>query len=251
MPTNAETLSDVEDGEVEEFFLSKKEVEVKTKVWVDANKEYLDKQAAKAKQAEYDKLHGITKQTKKRKRRQQRPTEPAADAEAAVQQMLSQKKVSKKINYALLERLLPGEGDAGAAQPAETTVKVVSESGEAVMPPPAPAAASATASVAGVAGEIPLQHAEPSKRSRMDVSGVAAPMTKLPSVLAPMTKAEVKLPSDATAAVGGMVLSHVQEEELSELSDELTEEEEEDGKTTAAAAEEEEEDQLLSEEEYY
>ena len=116
------TLSDVEDGDLEEFFMSSAEVEIKTKVWTEANKEYLEKQEAKLKQAEYERLHGITKPARKRRRRQQKPTEPAADAEAAVQQMLAQKKVSKKINYALLERLMPGEGaGAGAAVSTGTT----------------------------------------------------------------------------------------------------------------------------------
>lgn len=36
-----------------QFFMSPAEVKLKTQIWTDANKEYLDKQAAKAKQAEY------------------------------------------------------------------------------------------------------------------------------------------------------------------------------------------------------
>lgn len=105
-PEDDGALSDLSDGELDEFILKDVEVQVKSKMWHDVNKDYLEKQAEKAKQAEHDKELGITKPApKKRKRKRDHLVNPAASADEAVKQMLAQKKVSKKINYAKLKEL--------------------------------------------------------------------------------------------------------------------------------------------------
>jgi hypothetical protein len=106
VPTDGGTLSDMSDDDLDGFILGEVEVQVKTKMWHEMNKDYLEKQAAKAKQAEQDKELGISKPApKKRKRKRINPAGPASSADEAVKQMLSQKKVSKKINYAKLKEL--------------------------------------------------------------------------------------------------------------------------------------------------
>ena len=105
-PEDDGALSDLSDSELDAFILKDVEVQVKSKMWHEVNKEYLEKQEAKAKQAALDKELGITKPVpKKRKRKRDHLANPAASADEAVKQMLAQKKVSKKINYAKLVEL--------------------------------------------------------------------------------------------------------------------------------------------------
>jgi hypothetical protein len=106
VPEDDGALSDMTDDDLDGFILNNIEVQVKTKIWHEMNKDYLEKQAAKVKQAEQDKELGITKPApKKRKRKRANPAGPASSADEAVKQMLAQKKVSKKINYAKLLEL--------------------------------------------------------------------------------------------------------------------------------------------------
>eukprot|EP00048_Salpingoeca_helianthica_P012351 m.178698 g.178698 ORF g.178698 m.178698 type:complete len:533 (+) comp15360_c0_seq38:1038-2636(+) len=105
------TLSDVDDDEINDAIMGEEEIKEKERVWNEMNKDFLEQQAAKEEQMVKDKEAGVVKrEPKKRKRRPLRPSEPAANAEEALQQMLAQKKVSKKLNYAVLEGLTMPSG---------------------------------------------------------------------------------------------------------------------------------------------
>ncbi|OAD80170.1 hypothetical protein PHYBLDRAFT_121728, partial [Phycomyces blakesleeanus NRRL 1555(-)] len=96
-----ESLSDVDDEEIEAMILTNDEVNAKTIVWYNANKEYLEEMAAKARKQEMDRKNGIfTKKGKSGKRK--RPTQANTPAEAA-KQLVIQKKLSKKINQAVFD----------------------------------------------------------------------------------------------------------------------------------------------------
>eukprot|EP00047_Mylnosiga_fluctuans_P005308 m.239700 g.239700 ORF g.239700 m.239700 type:complete len:525 (-) comp13527_c0_seq1:264-1838(-) len=123
------TLSDVDDDEIDDVIMPAEEAAEKERIWNEMNKDYLEKQAAKEQQAALDKEMGVVKrEPKKRKRRRDPVTEPtAATAEEALQHMLAQKKVSKKLNYAVLE----GLGGASAATPSMITVSLGARQAEA------------------------------------------------------------------------------------------------------------------------
>ncbi|KAI8969707.1 hypothetical protein BDB01DRAFT_583002 [Pilobolus umbonatus] len=89
-----ESLSDVDDEEIEAMILSPEEVRLKTRVWYNDNKEYLETMAVR-KLVEKDKTHRTHKKVKKR---------PAATTPAeATKQLLETKKISKKINHHILD----------------------------------------------------------------------------------------------------------------------------------------------------
>ncbi|KAK9493924.1 Brf1-like TBP-binding domain-containing protein [Lipomyces doorenjongii] len=105
---NPEHLSDVDDDEIQSFMLSEKEVEIKSKVWMDLNEDYLKEQEMKRLKLEADQKAGIVRAPRKRKRNKPRdsttenlPETPAESAKA----MLQKKAFSKKINYAALDHL--------------------------------------------------------------------------------------------------------------------------------------------------
>ncbi|KAI9020964.1 hypothetical protein CLU79DRAFT_719710 [Phycomyces nitens] len=96
-----ESLSDVDDEEIEAMILTSEEVTTKTIVWYNANKEYLEEMAAKARKQEMDRKNGIfTKRGKTGKRK--RAPQANTPAEAA-KQLVMQKKLSKKINQAVFD----------------------------------------------------------------------------------------------------------------------------------------------------
>ncbi|KAK9719514.1 transcription factor TFIIIB subunit brf1, variant 2 [Basidiobolus ranarum] len=101
-----ENWSDIDDDEIRNVILDDEEVKVKTEVWTENNKEYLEQLEAKRKREELNQQLGInTKTHRKRRKKSNKPTAPAETVVEAAKQMLNTKKVSKKINYAVLESL--------------------------------------------------------------------------------------------------------------------------------------------------
>ncbi|CAO3616901.1 unnamed protein product [Cunninghamella blakesleeana] len=96
-----ESLSDVDDEEIEAVILSPEEVRIKSIIWYNENKEYLEEMEARARKIEVDKKNGVyTKRTKPSKRKKL-PT-ASTPAEAA-KQLLNTRKISKKINQAVFD----------------------------------------------------------------------------------------------------------------------------------------------------
>ncbi|EIE87227.1 hypothetical protein RO3G_11938 [Rhizopus delemar RA 99-880] len=95
-----ENLSDVDCDEIEAMILTEEEVALKTKLWYNANKEYLEEMAVR-RLVEKDKGTGKDKRTKgSRKKKQQVPASTPAEA---AKQLLATKKLSKKINQAVFD----------------------------------------------------------------------------------------------------------------------------------------------------
>ncbi|KAK9475213.1 Brf1-like TBP-binding domain-containing protein [Dipodascopsis tothii] len=101
-------LSDVDDDEIHSFMLSEQEVQIKSRVWMGLNQDYLIEQEKKRLKLEQDQKNGIIRAPVKRKRNKPKdssmenlPETPAESAKA----MLQKKALSKKINYAALDHL--------------------------------------------------------------------------------------------------------------------------------------------------
>lgn len=63
----------MDDEEIEAMILTPAEVELKTVIWYNANKEYLEEMVAKARKIEMDKKNGVyTKRTVSREMRHER-----------------------------------------------------------------------------------------------------------------------------------------------------------------------------------
>ncbi|KAG4302131.1 hypothetical protein PCK1_001403, partial [Pneumocystis canis] len=103
-----ETLSDMDDDEINQNILSESEVLAKTQVWMELNREYLAAQEAKRLKLESDLKAGINRQTKKRKKHKPKDSNsmnlPSTPVESA-KKMLQQRAFSKKINYEALNYL--------------------------------------------------------------------------------------------------------------------------------------------------
>lgn len=91
-------LSEVDDDEIDAMILTDSEVALKTKIWYNANKEYLEEMAVR-RLVEKDR-GGHSKRGRGIKKK--KPAQPSTPAEAAKQLLLS-KKLSKKINQAVFD----------------------------------------------------------------------------------------------------------------------------------------------------
>ncbi|KAG8984229.1 transcription factor TFIIIB subunit brf1 [Tulasnella sp. 427] len=99
-------LDDLDEDELDQFILTDEEVRLKTRVWVELNKDYLEKMAAKG----LDEAEGEqSKKPPKPKKQKQKPrdstTARGATPAEAVGHLLQKKKFSRKINYDAVKNL--------------------------------------------------------------------------------------------------------------------------------------------------
>lgn len=98
-------LEGIDDEELEGYILNAEEAEMKKRIWMDHNADYLKELEEKlAKQAELLKLQGDNPVKKKRTRKKNSKVE-ANSAGEAIEKMLQEKKISSKINYEVLKNL--------------------------------------------------------------------------------------------------------------------------------------------------
>jgi len=95
-----DTLSDVDDDEIDSYIHNEHEVKLRRVVWSELNKDYLEGQAAKEQLAAE---RTVEPAAKKRKNPPALP--PAQTPAEAARQALSKKRGSSKINYEVLENL--------------------------------------------------------------------------------------------------------------------------------------------------
>lgn len=144
-----ETFSDIDDDEVDGYLHNQEEIRLKTIIWTEMNKEYLEEQQAKqealaASQAAHaaalaaagaDSASAVElaaaaaaavaelKKDRKRKRDEAKHKGPAESATEATRQMLQSKKLSSKVNYNALEKLFDGEDAAEATNRIDEKIK--------------------------------------------------------------------------------------------------------------------------------
>ncbi|KAK3135918.1 hypothetical protein QOZ80_5BG0425280 [Eleusine coracana subsp. coracana] len=113
-----ESLSDIDEEEVEEYLHNEEERQYKKVIWEEINKEYLEEQAAKeALAAELAARGVVAEEVKKKKRRRSEDTKgstPATPAEAT-RNMLKRKRPGSKINMEAVDRLYNPKDDNGDA----------------------------------------------------------------------------------------------------------------------------------------
>lgn len=140
-----DTLSDLDDDELDQFVLSEEEVAIKTRVWMEFNREYLEQQRDKKLREQDDQRNGIAHPRKRKRHRPRDSTavDLAGSAEEATRKMLAERKFSKKINYEAVKSLFDSDGNMSIA------------------PTPAPGSPARSGSVPGT------------PRSKMDFKAVA------------------------------------------------------------------------------
>ncbi|CEF62856.1 Transcription factor IIIB 90 kDa subunit [Strongyloides ratti] len=102
-----DTLSDIDDDEIEKYILSPKERALKEKLWLKANSHHLEEMERRAKLKREMEEKGDEEKTEKKKRK---PPKKKAKIEAdtateAMQMVIQEKKLSKKINYDVLKEI--------------------------------------------------------------------------------------------------------------------------------------------------
>lgn len=102
-----DTLSDLDEDELDALILTEDEVRIKERLWMEFNKDYLANVAEKHLRAELDEKP-IKRRDRKKKQQPRDSSMPSGEtaAEAAKNLLSKQKKFSKKINYAAIDKLL-------------------------------------------------------------------------------------------------------------------------------------------------
>ncbi|EDO28578.1 predicted protein, partial [Nematostella vectensis] len=98
-------LTGLDDVELDKCLLTEDEIKVKTKIWMEENKEYLEKMKEKEEQEAQDREQGIVKPEKKKRKYKSKNKQPASTAGEAIEKMLVERKISSKINYEVLRDL--------------------------------------------------------------------------------------------------------------------------------------------------
>ncbi|KAI8324021.1 BRF1-domain-containing protein [Martensiomyces pterosporus] len=99
------TWDDIDDDEVRNIMLTEEEVSMKTEIWDRENKEFMEEQARKRLAKEMEKGPN-----KRRRSTKKRVAATGATPLESAQNMLAMRRLSKKINYDVLGKLLDSDG---------------------------------------------------------------------------------------------------------------------------------------------
>ncbi|XP_061559713.1 BRF1 RNA polymerase III transcription initiation factor subunit b isoform X2 [Phycodurus eques] len=116
-------LDGIDEREIDKYILSDKEVQVKTRLWMQQNREYLQEQKEKEERIRKEKEQGTYKEkaSKPKKKKKKKDSVQASTAGEAIKKMLERKKISTKINYDVLKDLNGGQtAGGGGGGPDET-----------------------------------------------------------------------------------------------------------------------------------
>ncbi|CAE6481178.1 unnamed protein product [Rhizoctonia solani] len=105
---HSDDLNDLDDEELDAFILTEEEAQKKTRMWVEFNRDYLERIAMKGLDAEEGIENKRQKSRKARKRQKPRDSTTASGetpAQAARALMQKKKTFSRRINYAAVEKL--------------------------------------------------------------------------------------------------------------------------------------------------
>ncbi|EGG01140.1 uncharacterized protein MELLADRAFT_92647 [Melampsora larici-populina 98AG31] len=104
-------LSDLDEDELDCFILNENEVEIKTRVWMELNREYLEKLAEKKEREATGEIKPTKKYASKPKAKPRDSENPggATVGESVMNMINSKKKLSSKINYKIADSLF-GKG---------------------------------------------------------------------------------------------------------------------------------------------
>lgn len=118
-----ESLSDIDDVEVDWYLHNEEETQYKKIIWEEMNKEYLEEQAAKEALAAELVARGVdVEEGKKKKRRRNEDTKSSKPAEtpaAATYNMLKRKGLGSKVSEGAVDQLYKTKDDNGSAHKKE------------------------------------------------------------------------------------------------------------------------------------
>jgi len=101
-------LTGIDDDEIDKLLLTEHEIKIKTEIWLDENRDYLqkmkEKEEERKRKEEEDNKNGVKKRKRNLKRKNK--DKPICDtADEAIKTMLAERKLSSKINYDVLRGL--------------------------------------------------------------------------------------------------------------------------------------------------
>ena len=123
-------LSEVDDEEIEAMILTEEEVNLKTRIWYNANKEYLEEMAVR-RLVEKDKGNPYSRKSKGQKKKKH--ATPNTPAEAA-KQLLNSKKLSKKINQAVFDDMFESPESIAKIKQRDVITRIRGETPSASIP---------------------------------------------------------------------------------------------------------------------
>ncbi|UZJ53430.1 hypothetical protein CBS101457_002750 [Exobasidium rhododendri] len=161
-----EDLADLDEEELDAFILSEAEVKIKERVWVEFNKEYLEKTLERQLKMEADIKAGIGPKPPKRKRVKVRDASnaPSTAAESATQ-MMQQRKFSKRLNYDMINKLFDDNHDVKSRKNADSDLEDDDRSGKGS----AAFQSDAEDVIEERGNSLPSNHPSVRKRSRLEV----------------------------------------------------------------------------------
>ena len=174
-----DTLSDVDDDEIDSYIHNENEVNLRRLVWSEMNKEYLEFQALKEQAA------SRTSAPTKKKHRKAPDTLPAETPAEAARQVLAKKKGSSKINYEALENLFKVSDGSQPPPNSKATSDVENDASPTKSP------RTRRARPAGLPSSAPMSTKSTAKRRGSSVS-THAPSSARPSGLAKKPSAKKK-----------------------------------------------------------
>jgi len=113
-----ESLSDIDDAEVDGYLHNEEETQYKKIIWEEMNKEYLEEQAAKEALAAELAARGIDPEAGKKKRKRNEGTKSSTPAETPAEatcNMLKRKGLGSKINVGAVDELYKTKDEVGSA----------------------------------------------------------------------------------------------------------------------------------------
>ncbi|KAJ1914017.1 transcription factor TFIIIB subunit brf1 [Mycoemilia scoparia] len=121
--SNWADMDDDDDDEVNAMILDEEEVGAKTEVWMKENQEFLEERERKRKEAENDPTSATSRRRKtncsgQKKSKPQR-LQPGATASESTKNLLNMKKLSKKINYNVLDSLFDPDAPRPVIEPGQ------------------------------------------------------------------------------------------------------------------------------------
>ncbi|BGP15753.1 hypothetical protein JCM10213_007952 [Rhodosporidiobolus nylandii] len=112
-------LDNLDEDELDAFILTPQEVEMKSRLWMANNKDYL-KELAEKQTGPDGELKPVSKKPRKRTKPRDGTNATGINAADATTKMLEKKKFSKKINYDAIKNLFSGDSEAGSARGGST-----------------------------------------------------------------------------------------------------------------------------------
>ncbi|KDE07061.1 hypothetical protein MVLG_02637 [Microbotryum lychnidis-dioicae p1A1 Lamole] len=111
----SDRLDDLDEDELDAFILTEEEVQAKSRLWMQMNKDYLQALADRQTGPDGEIKPAQARRVRKRNRPRDSATATGANAAEATKQLLTKKRFSKKINYAAVDALFERDDDDAAS----------------------------------------------------------------------------------------------------------------------------------------